>query len=162
MKQRREIIYSKALSIISYGLALYAGQNEELKDRLTTVMMRGNRLIYNQPIPENTKNEWICRKIGVKTPRQLVTEAAAKAMHSVIDLQAPPELYKMLEFPKHFRKAALVGLKEYPRTKKCRRSLFYTALRHFNNLPEDIKYCHPHIFKRLVKKRRIREVPDPH
>ena len=97
----------------------------------------------------------------MKTPRQMVLEAAAKIMHSVINTQAPPELYKMLEFPKHFRKAAPVGLKSYPRTKKCRRSLFYTALRQFNDLPEDLKYCTPQIFKRLVNKRKICEVPDP-
>merc|ERR1711954_333079 len=50
LKQRREVIYSKALSILNYELALYAGQNKEIKDRMTSIMMRGNKLIYNQPI----------------------------------------------------------------------------------------------------------------
>ena len=99
--------------------------------------------------------------IGVKTPRQMMAEAAAKAMHSVVNTQQPPELYKMLLFPRHFRKAAKIGLKTYPRTKKCRRSIFYKALAQFNDLPDDLKYTHPKMFKRLVKKRRIREVPDP-
>ena len=64
-------------------------------------------------------------------------------------------------FPKHFRKAAQVGLKSYPRTKKCSRSIFYRALMQFNDLPEELRYCHPKMFKRMVRKRRIREVPDP-
>ena len=161
LKLRREIVYSKAVSIINYGLALYSGQCEEIKDRMTTIIMKANRLIYNQPILDKTKNEWLCKKIGVKTPRQLMAEAAAKAMHSVINTQQPPEIFKLLVFPKHFRKAAQVGLKSYPRTKKCRRSIFYRALMQFNDLPEELRYCHPKMFKRMVRKRRIREVPDP-
>ena len=160
LDQRREVVYSKVLSIANYGLALYSGQTEEIKDRMTTLMMKGNKLIYNKPVLEGMKNEWICKQIKVKTPRQLITEAAAKEMHRIVNTQAPPELYKLLVFPTHFRKAAKISLNHYPRTKKCRRSLFYKSLQQFNSLPEDLKYCHPKMFKRMIKKRRIREVPD--
>ena len=159
IKQRREIIYSKALSILSYGLALYAGQTEEVKDKMTAIMMRGNRMIINGPILQNTKNEIICKQAGVKTPRQLMAEAATKVMHTIINTQAPPVLFKQLVFPTYFRRAAKIAIKNYPRTKRCRRSLFYKSLQYFNSLPEDIKYCHPKLFKRLIRKRRIQEVP---
>merc|ERR1711954_513888 len=109
IKQRREIIYSKALSILSYGLALYAGQTEEIKDKMTAIMMRGNRMIINGPILQNTKNEIICKQAGVKTPRQLMAEAAAKVMHTIINTKAPPVLYKMLVFPTYFRRAAKIA-----------------------------------------------------
>merc|ERR1711954_520962 len=155
LKQRREVIYSKALSIVNYGLALYTGQTEEIKDKMTALMMKGNRMIYNKPVLEGMKKEWICKQIQVKTPRQMMAEAAAKEMHRIVNTQAPPELYKLLVFPTHFRKAAKIALNHYPRTKKCHRSLFYKSLQQFNSLPEDLKYCHPKMFKRLIKKRRI-------
>ena len=97
--ERKEVVYSKALSIVQYGLALYSGQTEEIKDRLTTIMMRGNKAIHGQPILKDTKNETICRRIGVKTPRQLIVEASVKASHTVINTQKPPEIFKMLIFP---------------------------------------------------------------
>ena len=39
IKERKEIVYSKALGIVRYGLALYAGQTEEKKDKITTIFM---------------------------------------------------------------------------------------------------------------------------
>ena len=38
LDQRREVVYAKA-SIAKYGLALYVGQTETVKDRLTTIFM---------------------------------------------------------------------------------------------------------------------------
>ena len=108
LKQRREVIYSKALSIVNYGIALYTGQTEEIKDRMTALMMKGNRMIYYKPVLESMKNKWICKQINVKTPRQLMAEAAAKEMHRIINTQAPPEIYKMLVFP-----TAKISLKHY-------------------------------------------------
>ena len=56
INERKEVVYSKALSIMQYGLALYSGQTEEIKDRVTTIMMRGNKAIHGQPILRDTKN----------------------------------------------------------------------------------------------------------
>ena len=55
-KQRREIVYSKALGITSYGFAHYFQQPEINKDKLRTVFMRANRAIYSQPLLLETKN----------------------------------------------------------------------------------------------------------
>ena len=41
------MIYSKALGITSYGLGLYIGQSELIKDIITAAYMRANRQIYN-------------------------------------------------------------------------------------------------------------------
>ena len=117
MKERREVVYA------NYRLALYSGQTEEIKDKLTTIYMRCNKAIYGQPIMQDTKNEWICKQIQVKTPQQLLAEAAVKVVHSVINTQAPPELFKMLIFPRKFRKTARISFNTAPRTKKCRRAL---------------------------------------
>ena len=81
MKQRQEVVYAKALSIAQYGLPLFSGQTEVIKDRLTAIFMRANRTIYGMPVPLETKNQWICKQIGVKTTRQQVIEANLKFTH---------------------------------------------------------------------------------
>ena len=64
MKEGKEIVYSKALGITNYGLWLDIGQQEIVKDKITTIYMRANRQTYNQPLPLETKNAWICKKIA--------------------------------------------------------------------------------------------------
>ena len=56
LKERKDMVYSKALGIASYGLGLYLGQSELIKDRLTAIYMRANRQIFHQPLPMKTKN----------------------------------------------------------------------------------------------------------
>ena len=58
IKERREVVYSKALGITNYGLGLYIGQPEIVKDKLTAIYMRANRLIFNQPLLLKSKNKW--------------------------------------------------------------------------------------------------------
>ena len=108
--------------------------------------------------PLKTKNSYICRKIGKKTPRQLILEAGAKFIAKIINTQTPPEIYNMLVFPRKFRKNAMIYTKSAPRTKKCRRSTIYSTLAIFNSLHHSLKYNHPKIFKRLIEKRRILEI----
>ena len=119
LKERKEVVYSKAISIAKYGLALFAGQTEEIKDKLTTIFMRGNKAIYGLPAPFDTKNEWICRKISVKRPRQLIAGASAKVMHTIVNAQAPPEIFKILVFPRKFGKTAKISINTAPRTQRC-------------------------------------------
>ena len=57
IKERRELIYSKALSIAKYGLELYIGQTQTVKDSLSALFMRGNRAIFGRPLPLDTKSE---------------------------------------------------------------------------------------------------------
>ena len=66
MKQRKEAVYAKALSVSLYGIVFYLGQSEAVKDSFTALLMRGNRAIYGGPLPYDTKTKWICNMIGVK------------------------------------------------------------------------------------------------
>ena len=54
-KQQREVIYSKVLSTVNYGLALYHNQPESLEDNLITLYMRCDRAILGYPVPLKTK-----------------------------------------------------------------------------------------------------------
>ena len=121
--------------------------------------MRANRAIYSMPLPLKTKNAYICRKIGIKTPRQLILEAGAKFMHKIVNTQTPPEIFDQLTFPRKFRRNARINIKTSPRTKKCRRSTIYSTLALFNSLHSSLKYVHPKIFKKLIEKRKILEIP---
>ena len=120
LKMRREMIYSRALSIPAYGLQLFLGQTESVKDKLTALYMRGNRAIHNGFIALDTKNEWIQKQVGVKSPRQLVIQEALKTIHKIVNFQSPPQLYKLIRFPRIFRKAASITIKDPPRTIRCR------------------------------------------
>merc|ERR1711954_637449 len=114
--------------------------------------MRANRQIFHQPLTLKMKNIWICKKIGVKTPRQLITDAGLKFIHSVINKQKPPELYKLIKFPKKFRRAAQISTYHQPRTKKCRRSYFYKAIRQFDALHNSLKFLPQKTFKKALLK----------
>ena len=92
MTQRKELIEAKVLSTPSYGLSLYLGQSETVKDRLTAVFMRAYRMIYGKHIPHKTKNEFICRQIKLKTPRQLIVQEGLKFMSKVINTQTPNQI----------------------------------------------------------------------
>merc|ERR1711954_374335 len=89
LQQRRQIVYQKALSILEYGLPLYVGQCKFIKDRVSTLYMRANRLIYHDPLPLKTKNKWICRKVGVKMLRQIILQAGAKIINSIVNTGRP-------------------------------------------------------------------------
>ena len=147
------------MSTAFYGLEIYTGQTESIKDCFTAIIMRANREIYGMSLPIKTKNSYICRKIGKKTPRQLILEAGAKFINKIINTQTPPEIYNQLVFPRKFRKNTKIYTMRAPRTNKCRRSTIYRTLGIFNSLHHSLRYTHPKIFKRLIEKRRILEIP---
>ena len=59
------------------------------------------------------------RKIGKKTPRQLILEAGAKFISKIINTQTPPEIYNMLVFPRKFRKNVKIFTKSAPGQKSA-------------------------------------------
>ena len=46
-----QLVYAKALSIAKYGLPLYVGHTEMIKDEIKSIFMKANRAIYRQPLP---------------------------------------------------------------------------------------------------------------
>ena len=131
------------------------GQHETVKDKLTAIYMRGNRAIHGGYLPFDTNNDFIYSQIGVKSARQLIVQESLKTIHKVINYQCPPEIYKMIRFPRRFRTVSNIGVKIPPRTKRCRRAPLYKAIRQFDSLHNSLKYCHPKIFKRIIEKRKI-------
>ena len=104
LDHKKQIVYSKVLDTAFYALELYTGQTEAIKDKFTAIIMRANKPIFGMPVPLKTKNSYICKKIGKKTRRQLITEAGAKFIHKIINTQKPAEIFNFLIFPRNFRK----------------------------------------------------------
>ena len=105
-----------------------AGQLEYIKDKLTSIFMRANRAIYAQPLPLNTKNKWICRKIKVKSTRQLILEAGVKVIQRIVNTGQPRQIFSQLIFPRNMCNTARIRLANVPRTKKCKGSTIYQMI----------------------------------
>ena len=120
LKKRKDIVYLKVLSIVEYGLPLYIGQTNYIKDKLTTIYRLVNLAKYGMPLPYNTRNSWICHKIGVKTTEHLIVESASKLMHKIINMGRPKQIFDLLKFQSKFRCVARISVKKPPRTKTCR------------------------------------------
>ena len=54
LKERRELIYSKALLIAKYGLEFYFGQTQAIKDSISAVLMKDKKAIYGAPLAFDT------------------------------------------------------------------------------------------------------------
>ena len=87
-------------------------------------------------------------------------EAGSKIIHKVVNTGQPPQIFNLLTFPRIMRNTARINIKNVPRTKKCRRSTIYRIAKIFNNLPNNLKWVHPKMFKRAISKRKIQEIPD--
>lgn len=133
---------------------------EIVKDKLTASYMRSSRVIYACYLPFDTKNEWVYKQIGDKSPRQLIVQEALKTIHEVINYQSLPEIYKLLRFPRSFRKAISISVSNPPKTIRCRKTTIYKAIRQFNMLHNLLKFSHTKIFKRQIEKCKIQEVPN--
>ena len=122
--------------------------------------MRAIRTIYGMPLPYEKENSWICRKIGVESTWQLFIEESLKFTHKLINTQKPKHLFKHIKVPRLFRPVSKLFVIDPPRTKRCRRSFFYKAIKQFNELPHALKYTSIKDFKLKIAKRSIREVPN--
>merc|ERR1711954_485179 len=116
MKNRREVINSKCTSVITYGLELYFGQTLWTRNRLTALIMRNNRAIYQKDYYK-VSNRRICNEIGFDEPYILCKKAAYRFIHKTIRSQKPPQLYEMLKFNQNHRECSRIGINDAPSKK---------------------------------------------
>ena len=109
LEKRRQIVYSKVLGTAVYGIGPHTGQRANAKDKMTPIFIRATREIYGLPVPLKTKNEYICKKIGMKTPRQLITKAGLQFIHRVINTQMPMDIFDVLVFRRKMRRNAKIN-----------------------------------------------------
>ena len=83
LKTRKEIVQAKIGSLLLYGSPLYCGQTQEIRNNLTTQLMKLNRLIFNQNTYKMS-NKRICKNIQVELPDQLIKKNTLNMIHKLV------------------------------------------------------------------------------
>lgn len=88
-KTRKEIVYSKAASLLIYGSELFTGLSEWIKNRYTAIMMRCNRCIYRK-YWFKVSDRRICEDIAVDQPNQMCRKSTLRNFHKILWHKALP------------------------------------------------------------------------
>ena len=115
LKTRKEIIQSKAISLLLYGAELIPSQNEWTKGRFSVLMMRCNRSIFRKDYFK-VSNRRICKDIGTDTPDQTYKKLTLRQFHKMIWNQTPYQIYRRIRFNNNHRNCSKISL-IYPQTK---------------------------------------------
>ena len=83
-KSRQEIVKSKIISIVTYGIELYQGQTNEVKQMFCTTMNKCYRYIHGG-YTLYLRNDILCKRIGVVKPEDMIRNAAILFMHKLIE-----------------------------------------------------------------------------
>ena len=151
LKSRRELIYSKVASIITYGIELYSGASQSILQKVSTILMKCNKAIFMKDY-FRVSNLKICKEISVDPPILMCDKAAARFMHRVISDKAPKQIYEKLKFNKNHRKCSNIGLKTGFSKETNKRTLINTSLNIYNGLKPALKYLQKSKFKCELKK----------
>ena len=159
LKTRKELLYAKIGSIIMYGLPLYCGQTEDIRNDISVLFMKINKAIYNQNCYK-ISNARICKRIDVDLPDQLLKKTTIMLIHRMVTTWKPRGIIKLIRKDKVTRKCKRMNLKKSFRKKKCRRSVLCRGLKLYNSLPGNIKSLSSRLMKKRLKKVRVEEIPD--
>ena len=97
LETRKEVIYSKAASILLYGSELFTGLSEWSRNRFYVILMRCNKAIFRKDYFK-ISNRRICREIGVDLPEQMCRKATLRSFHKIIWHQTPPQIFNLIRF----------------------------------------------------------------
>ena len=159
MKQRKEIVYSKIGSTIMYGLPLYCGQNQQIRNDLSVLLMKINKTIF-QGNTYKISNRKICKQIDVDLPDQLLKKATINLLHKMLTKKMTKSILKLLRTTRNNRRCTKLSLVNGFRTKRGERSVLYKAIKIYNSLPTFMKALSPNLMKERLTKIRSDEVSD--
>ena len=128
-KGRKEVITSKVLSILEYGIELYIGQPQDVKEKLDTAMRRCFSQIYQKPVYMMSRKK-LCKHLKMETPDQRVKKSAMKFLRKVILTKKPAQLHNNFKFTKNTRTAASISLQTKYKTKKGRQNLIHQSVKY--------------------------------
>ena len=144
-------------SKLSYGLPLYIGSNQQLKNRINVCMMsiarwiKGNRQFM---IP----NSKICRSIKWSTPNQMILQESMITIYKMLKIFPIKTMTDELRKSKSKRKVTY-QLKFQPKREQMKRNMIYMSLKIFNMLPDTLKDLDIKKFKLQIKKQWIEFPP---
>ena len=119
LKTRKEIVYAKIGSILLYGSPLYCGQTQEIRNNLTTQLMKLNRLIFNQNTYKMS-NKRICKSIQVELPDQLIKKNTLNMIHKLVVKRETDSIAKRIRIQRHTRTLSKISLNLNLKTKKAK------------------------------------------
>ena len=154
LNQRKEVVNAKILSKLSYGLALYIGQSEQVKSKLYALIMFCYRLMY----AKNTymmRNSKICDELGVDYPDQLLIKSALSFTHKICLLKRPADLTALFRSQRLSRKETQISMVYIPRTQKFQCIFINKAFELFNKLDTKFRNLSVKNFKILIAKHTI-------
>ena len=83
------------------------------------------------------RNKTILTRLNWLPIAQQIQMAGVKVLHSIITAEEPKDLFNLLRIPR--RKTAQIALKKYPKKKKLTKSMIYTAVKSYNEIPDKYK-----------------------
>ena len=156
-KQRKEIIYSKAVSQLLYGSQLLLGQTQRVKDLFESTLMICNRRIYSRGTFK-MRNCLICKEIKVDEPKQIMLKQAATAIHKIISIKKPEPIFKLYKFTSKKRVASQISVHRIPKTIKGKRGFVYVSHKLYNSLPSYLRALNHKSFKKKIKSFFIQDI----
>ena len=154
LKTRREVVYAKAGSIALYGAELYVGQTEWTLNRLTAILMRCDRSIFQKDW-YRVSNRRICSEILVDLPITMCRKACVRFFHKMIWTRRPNQLYEKLKFNNRHRDCSKIYIMNPLRKQVSKRTLLYSGLDLYNTMPIEYKLMDPKKLKKEINKMNI-------
>ena len=156
-KTRLIIANSFMKSKLSYGLPLYVGANQNIKNKIKTCMMRVGRWVKgnSQFMIPNTK---ICKSIKWSTPNQMILQENMISIHKMLTENPIMTLEQELRKSRSTRKRTY-HLKYKPKCEKMKRNSTYLGMKIYNTIPENLKTMKIKKFKKEIRKIWIKEPP---
>ena len=134
----KQIIMSKVLSQVDYGLSLYLSQTDAINVKVNTLHMK----CYNEIIIESTfimGHRVICDRLKLPQTETAIKRASASFFHRIIKTRFPAQIHQKLLQPRHQTGFPdLRQIKQLP-TRKMERTMFYSSVKNYNKIPEALR-----------------------
>ena len=148
---RKNFVNSYVIGKLNYSLPLMCGQQDYIKQKVHTVLMRAGRFArVSYCYKESTDS--ILKSINLKNHEQLIAESGAKFVHKVIFHKNPVSILSKYRPPRS-RPSSDYVLTLMPKQRRFPRTLINAAIHEYNRLPEDMRSMEPSKMKSELKSR---------
>ena len=148
---RKIILEAKLRSLVDYGLPIFLGENQQVRDKLEATYMSVNRLIRGG-VTFKVNNTKICKEIKSEMPAQHMKKTAALFIHKHLKHKKCPAILNQLVIPK--RKASWLYVKN-PQIGTYNAS-FDKCIELYNRVPANVQDMSVRQFKKYYKKHDIK------
>ena len=150
---RKRYAVSNLLSVLEYGLPLYAGETPKIKLQVHRNLMVISRFIKGSYcFRQSTKS--ILDSIRFPDSDQLIAQNTVKYIHKIIHSRRPKGVYKLFR-KQRSRKCTLIYPNYFSSTLLFDRNVYNKSIKMYNSLPAELRCLPPHKFNKKIKEIRI-------